>query len=103
MLDAARKAVTYCQNRERADLEKDELLALATVRLVEIIGEAARGVSQECQSEVPQIPWQELIGTRDRLIHRDAEVALDIVWTMVTEDLPLLIATLEKIVPPDRD
>ena len=68
MLDAARKAVMYTQDRSRADLETDELLALALVRLLEIVGEAAKNVSPMTRGKAPQIPWRQIAGTRDRLI-----------------------------------
>ena len=56
MLDAARKAVAFCRQRTRDDLDGDELLALGIVRLLEIIGEAARSVSPEKRAQLPDIP-----------------------------------------------
>ena len=99
MLDAARKAVAYSRGRGRADLDADELLALALVRLLEVLGEAAKGVSSEFRGRHPQIPWKDVTGTRDRLIHGYFDVDLEIVWAIVTSDLPPLIASLEKLVP----
>ena len=101
ILDAAQKAVAFCQGRTRTDLEEDELLALALVRLMEIIGEAAKAVSPKTRSEVPAVPWREIAGTRDRLIHGYADVDLDIIWAVVSKDLPPLIAELKKLVPPE--
>ena len=69
MLDAARKAVAFTRGRSRADLDADELLALALVRLLEVLGEAAKGVSSEFRGRHPQVPWKDVAGTRDRLIH----------------------------------
>jgi uncharacterized protein with HEPN domain len=97
MLDAARKATNFAQSRKRADLDTDELFALALVRLLEIIGEAAKAVSADCRQSYPQIEWKPIAGTRDRLIHGYFNVDLDIVWKIVTVDLPLLIVELEKI------
>ncbi len=101
ILDAAQKAVTYSQGRTRSDLEEDEVLALALVRLMEIIGEAAKAVSPETRSQIPAIPWREIAGTRDRLIHGYADVDLDIIWAILSKDLPLLITELKKLVPPE--
>ncbi len=101
MLDFARKAVAHCQGRTRGDLDDDELLALALARLLEVIGEAAKFVSAEKRAQSTDIPWREITGTRDRLIHAYPDVNLDIVWQTVTEDLPRLISTLEKLVPPE--
>jgi uncharacterized protein with HEPN domain len=50
------------------------------------------------QKELPQIPWSQVIGMRNRLIHAYFEVNLDIVWDVITDDLPLLIVELEKII-----
>jgi uncharacterized protein with HEPN domain len=101
MLDAARKAASLVKGKGRAVLDSDETLGLAIVRLLEILGEAARGVSQEFQDSHLQIAWKEMIGARNHLIHGYYEVDYDIVWQILTDDLPLLIKELEKIVPSD--
>ncbi|MFH1882864.1 MAG: DUF86 domain-containing protein [Planctomycetota bacterium] len=99
ILDAAREAVSFSEGRCRADLDTDRKLNLSLVRLLEIIGEAARGLSQEFRQEHPDLPWKSMVGIRDRLIHGYFDINLDVVWETVTEDLPPLIAQLEKIVP----
>ena len=99
ILDAAREAVAFAKGHGRADLDTDRKLNLSLVRLLEIIGEAARGISQEFRDSHPALPWKTMIGMRDRLIHGYFDVNLDVVWQTVTEDLPPLIAQLEKIVP----
>jgi uncharacterized protein with HEPN domain len=99
MLDAARKARHFLQDRERADLEMDEMLSLALVRLLEIVGEAAMHVSEPVQAGLPGIPWRQITGARNRLIHGYFDVDLDIVWTIVQADLPQMIAQLEQVLP----
>ena len=69
MLDATKKAVEFIQGRQRVDLDSDEKLALAVVRLLEILGEAAKGISDETRKRNPTIAWKEIAGTRNRLIH----------------------------------
>ncbi len=96
MLDAARKAVRHSNERERADLDSDELYGLAMTRLVEIVGEAASRVSSESRRHVPAIPWQEITGARNRLVHAYADVNLDILWSIISDDLPKLIDELER-------
>jgi len=98
ILDAAREAVAFSQGRSREDLDTDRRLNLSLVRLLEIIGEAARGISSEFREAHPDLPWKSMIGMRDRLIHAYFDVNLDVVWETVTEDLPPLITKLEKIV-----
>lgn len=98
MLDAAKKARQFAEGRARADLERDEMFALALVRLLEVLGEAASAVSEEERRKTPQLPWKELAGTRNRLVHGYFDVDLDIVWNIVTRDVPPLIAALERLV-----
>ena len=97
MLDAARKAQEFVAGRTRDDLDTNDMLALALVRLLEIIGEAAKNVPPEIQESSPQIPWSLVARTRDRLAHGYFDINLDRVWEMVTNDLPPLIKALEAI------
>jgi uncharacterized protein with HEPN domain len=97
ILDAAKKAVAFMQGRERSDLDSDELLALAIVRLVEILGEAAKNISQIIKDQTPEIPWRQIAGTHDRLSHAYFDVNLDIIWDIITTDLPPLVSQLEEI------
>jgi uncharacterized protein with HEPN domain len=96
MLDAARKAVEFTEGYGRTDLDKEEKLALSLVRLLEILGEAAKNVSEQCRQEYPAIPWRQIAGTRNRLIHGYFDIDLDVVWKIVSADLPPLIARLEE-------
>ena len=99
ILDAAREAVGFADGRSRADLDIDRQLNLSLVRLLEVIGEASRGISREFREAHPEVAWKKMIGMRDRLIHGYFDINLDVVWQSVTEDLPPLIAQMEKIVP----
>ncbi|MCK4375093.1 MAG: DUF86 domain-containing protein [Candidatus Brocadiae bacterium] len=103
MLEAAQKAVEFARDRTRADLDSDEMFALAMVRLLEIVGEAAKGVSADLRRRCPAIPWRQLAGTRDRLIHGYFDVDFDIVWAIVANDIPPLIAELQKVVSLPRE
>ncbi|MGA2094018.1 MAG: DUF86 domain-containing protein [Sedimentisphaerales bacterium] len=96
ILDASREAVEFAKGRSRAELDNDRKLNLSLVRLLEVIGEAARGLSDEFRMQFPEFPWKKMVGMRDRLIHGYYDVDLDIVWETVTEDLPGLINKLEN-------
>ena len=98
MLDAATEAQFFAQNNTRSSLDTDRKLVLALVKSIEIVGEAATKVTNKCRKDLPQIPWPNIIGMRNRLIHAYFDINLDILWKTVTEDLPPLIAELEKIV-----
>ena len=98
MLDAALEAENFIIGKHRTDFDEDRKLELALVKCIEIIGEAASSVSKECRDEFPQIPWAEIIGMRNRLIHAYFEINLDILWKTLTEDLPPLISDLKNII-----
>ena len=101
MLDSAREALAFSQGKSRQELEHDRLLQLGLVRLIEVVGEAANQVSSETQILYPSIPWKQVIGMRHRLIHGYDVIDLDILYSTVREDLPVLIEALETIVVPD--
>ena len=103
MLDMARKAVAKAAGVPSDMYERDENLRLALTHLVQVIGEAGRHVSREFCDEHPEIPWQEIVGMRHKVVHDYLGVDEDIVWHVVTEDLPPLIASLEKILKPLSD
>ncbi|WP_373501841.1 DUF86 domain-containing protein [Desulfococcus sp.] len=96
MLDAAHEAAGFAKGRMRVDLNGDRQLVLAIVKDLEIIGEAACQVSQTGRDGLPQIPWEDIIGMRHRLVHAYFDINLDILWKTIKEDLPPLIAELEK-------
>ena len=98
MLDHAREAVAMVRARSRADLDADRQLNLALVRLVEVVGEAAARVPEDFRDRHPELPWREAAGMRNRLIHGYDAVDFDILWSLITQDLPPLIAQLEAIV-----
>ncbi len=96
LLDAADKALGFVKGKSRSDLDTDEKLALALVRLLEVVGEAANALSESFKQKHPDIQWRSIISTRNRLIHGYFDVDLDIVWNIITCDLPAL---LEKLRP----
>jgi uncharacterized protein with HEPN domain len=97
ILSHAREAVEISQGKTRGDLDQNRLLNLALTRLLEIIGEAANRVPDEVQEKHPQLPWLQMIGARNRLIHGYDSVDFDILWNIVREDLPILITQLDDI------
>jgi len=94
MLDSAEKALMLSQSRTRQDLDDDDLFSLAMTRLLEIIGEAAKAIGPEVRAAYPQIPWRQIAGVRDRLIHGYFNVDLDVVWSILEHDLPPLATQL---------
>ncbi len=100
MLDMARQARELVADRTRADYDADVALRLALAHLVQNIGEAARRVSPQVQKAHPDIPWRNIVGIRHKVVHEYFYVDYDIIWDVVTSDLPALMSKLEQIAGP---
>jgi uncharacterized protein with HEPN domain len=94
---AGEKVARFVAGRQRHDLDIDDMLQLACIRGIEIIGEAAANVSSDACDAYPEVPWRKMVGMRNRLVHAYFEIDLDIVWKTATEELPLLLSILRKI------
>ena len=102
ILDAAQEAVAFASGRSREELETDRMFNLSLVRLLEIIGEGAKEISEELRQAHPKTAWKEMAGMRDRLIHAYFDINLDVVWETVNKDLPPLIAQLMAIMASEN-
>lgn len=100
MLDSARAVSGYVAGRTFADYLRERMLRDAVERRVEIIGEAARGISDAVRAANPQIPWRPIMAQRNILAHDYATVRNDLIWTVATVHVPALIALLEPLIPP---
>ena len=98
MRDATVQALDFSASRVRADLDSDPMLMLALTRLLEIIGEAAKNVSEPTRALAPAIPWRQIAGTRDRIAHGYFDINLDIVWEILSVDLPQLLPELDQLI-----
>lgn len=97
MLDAAQEADEFAAGKSRRDLDDDRQLQHSLIRCIEIIGEAAARIDVEFRSKNPEIPWADIIGMRNRLIHAYFDIELDIVWRTCTDELPALIEQIETL------
>jgi uncharacterized protein with HEPN domain len=97
MLDHAREASALAASRSREALDSDRLLQLALTRLVEIVGEAAGRVPAATRARAPDVPWVLIVGARNRLVHGYDFVDMDILWEIVSRDLPALVPRLERL------
>ncbi len=102
MLTEARKLVLKVRSRTRADLDMDEDLAAVLAWRLGVIGEAAARVSQQTRDQNPQIPWSQIVGLRNRLVHGYDRIDLDLVWQIIIGDLPPLLTALVPLVPPEQ-
>ena len=100
MLDVAGAAVAKISGKSRRDYDADDTLRLALAHLVQTIGEAARRVSPGFQQAHPEIPWRSIIGIRHKVVHDYLHVDYDLLWDVVTDDLPRLVPALKRLLPP---
>jgi uncharacterized protein with HEPN domain len=101
MLESAKIAWDYVFDKTWDEFYGDIQCQDAVVRRIEIIGEAARRLSQETRDKFPQIPWREMTSMRNLVIHEYDVVDINQVWDTVQNRLPTLIEELAKIVPPE--
>ena len=100
MLDTAESISQKVAGKSRSDFDADENLRLALTHLIQVIGEAARRVSPGFQKSNPQIPWKNIIGMRNRVVHDYLYVDYDLVWEVASVDIPPLVSQLSRIAPP---
>ena len=98
ILESAKLAVEYVGERTREEFLKDTQCQDAVIRRLEIIGEAAGRISGETRSAFPNLPWKEMIGMRNVMVHEYDGIDMVIVWDTVKSDVPALIALLEKTI-----
>ena len=103
MLLAARDAVRFATPLTFPEFEDDRLRQLAILKSIEIIGETASRISEETKAKHLDIPWTQIIGMRNRIVHGYFAIRLDRVWQTVQNDLSPLIAQLEPLVPPEPE
>jgi uncharacterized protein with HEPN domain len=100
MLEAAIKITRYTANHNFIDFVEDEKTIDAVIRNFEIIGEAASRVEDDFQNHHDSVPWKILKGFRNRLIHEYFGVDLDIVWSIIKNELQELTEKLQQIIDP---
>jgi uncharacterized protein with HEPN domain len=97
MIEAAEAIEAFVAGRHRTDLDADRMLLFALVRATEIIGEAASRVSPEGRAIAPAVPWAQITGMRNRLIHAYFDIDLDILWRTAVEEVPSLLPLLRAM------
>jgi uncharacterized protein with HEPN domain len=91
------KIQDYTKDMTPVDFKDNELVQDAVIRNIEIIGEASKKVSKDLKAQYPEVPWKEISGMRDKLIHDYFGVDVDVVWKTVKEDIPYLKSLIENI------
>jgi uncharacterized protein with HEPN domain len=102
MLLAARKVQDFTAGATWASFLASEVLQNAVMRQVQIIGEAARNISDDFKTAHPDVPWKAIVGMRHRLVHDYFRIVPERVWEVVEHDIASLIAQIQPLVPPDE-
>ncbi|MEJ5172226.1 MAG: DUF86 domain-containing protein [Hydrogenothermaceae bacterium] len=97
IIEAMEKAMEFVENMEYEDFIKDDKTVYAVIRALEVIGEAVKNIPYEVRSLYPDIPWKEMAGIRDKLIHDYFGVDLLIIWRTVKFSIPNLTSAFDKI------
>lgn len=97
MLDSARKIIGRMQNVDRAEYDANEELRLALAYRLQIIGEAARHVSQATREAHSRIPWRDIVAMRHKVVHEYFRLDEDVLWDVVRDHLPALVFELEAV------
>lgn len=96
---AVRRILRYTNNISRAELEANDEKVSAILYQIAVIGEATKRLSQEFRQQHPEIPWRDIAGMRDVLIHKYDQVDFDVIWDVVHNKLPELLTLLEPLLP----
>jgi len=99
ILQAARRAIEFTQDKTFADYQASPLLQYAVERALEIVGEAANRISAEFQGAHLEIPWRKITGQRNVLIHEYGDIDHVLVWSVVREHVPILVEQIESLLP----
>jgi uncharacterized protein with HEPN domain len=97
ILEAAKLTIEYIGNKSKEEFLKDTQCQDAVIRRFAIIGEAARRISGEMKTTYPEVPWNEMIGMRNIMVHEYDDVDMLIVWDTIKKDIPALISAIEKV------
>lgn len=103
MVDAAEEALSFTKDKNRKEFSSDRMLVLSIIKEIEIIGEAASRISKDTKMNYSSIPWKDIIGMRNRLIHGYFDVDTDILWMTITTDIPNLLKQLKPLLHPQQN
>ncbi len=102
LLEALQKSQQFIVGLDYDLFAQDDKTVFAVIRALEVVGEATKQIPDEVRPRYKQVPWREMAGMRDKLIHEYFGVDLEVVWKTVNEDVPMLIPLIEDIINQER-
>lgn len=97
ILDSINDVENFIDGMEFEDFIKDKKTIYSVVRAIEIIGEAAKNVPEQVRKKYPDVPWKQMAGMRDKLIHEYFGVDLEILWETAKDDVPQLKTPISEV------
>ena len=102
ILDSILKIEQFTEEMDFIQFEDDAKTSYAVIRAFEIIGEATKEISNEVKDKYTDLPWKEMAGMRDKLIHAYFGVNLEVVWKTIQQDIPLLQTLIQKVINEEK-
>jgi uncharacterized protein with HEPN domain len=102
IIDAAQEALSFVRDTDQENFSKNRMMILSVIKEIEIIGEAASKITDETKLKYLDVPWKDIVGMRNRLIHGYFDVDVQIVWNTTRINLPPLVSSLEAILAKDK-
>jgi uncharacterized protein with HEPN domain len=97
ILECIERILKYTDGISKDKFSKDEMIQDAVIRNIEIIGEASKKISQNFRKSNSHVPWKEIAGMRDKLIHDYLGVDIEVIWRTIKTDIPTLNTQLKEI------
>ena len=102
ILENVEKAIEFSTGMSNTEFFEDEKTIFAVIRAIEVMGEATKKVPKSVREKYTYVPWREMAGTRDVLVHEYFGVNLEVIWKTVKDDLPSLIPYLEQVIREEK-